>query len=215
MKALCASPRQPETRASGASSMRHRAAYMGSGPGRFLDETSPTNPQTAYAHCKVMVERDLDADGRRQIFRRLSAQRDGLRALASYAFRHRAERPVCAGVDAEEDRDGERWQPLAPDCPHRGHLRGHALCSSRRRPLPSTARSSTSGRPARTFASGRSLQIVAEAFPGCEVSAGPPSQDNRSYRVSFDKIASKLPGYHARWTAAQGRRRNAQAFRAN
>jgi len=35
--------------------------------------------------------------------------------------------------------------------------------------------------------------IVAQAFPGCEVSAGPPSGDNRSYRVSFDKIASRLP----------------------
>ncbi len=47
-------------------------------------------------------------------------------------------------------------------------------------------------------------QIVAEAFPGCEVSAGPPGQDNRSYRVSFDKIASKLPGFKARWTAPRG-----------
>ena len=31
---------------------------IGSG-GDFLDETSPTNPQTAYAHCKVNVERDV------------------------------------------------------------------------------------------------------------------------------------------------------------
>ena len=34
--------------------------------------------------------------------------------------------------------------------------------------------------------------------------AGPPSQDNRSYRVSFDKIATRLPGYKTRWTALQG-----------
>jgi nucleoside-diphosphate-sugar epimerase len=46
--------------------------------------------------------------------------------------------------------------------------------------------------------------IVAEAFPGCEVSAGPPSGDNRSYRVSFEKIASKLPGFQSRWTAQRG-----------
>jgi nucleoside-diphosphate-sugar epimerase len=46
--------------------------------------------------------------------------------------------------------------------------------------------------------------IVAEAFPGCEVTAGPPSADNRSYRVSFDKIATRLPGFEARWTARQG-----------
>jgi nucleoside-diphosphate-sugar epimerase len=47
-------------------------------------------------------------------------------------------------------------------------------------------------------------QTVADAFPGCEVSAGPPSADNRSYRVSFAKIESSLPGFRARWTAAQG-----------
>jgi len=47
-------------------------------------------------------------------------------------------------------------------------------------------------------------QIVADAFPGCEVSAGPPSRDSRSYRVSFEKIAARLPGFRARWTAALG-----------
>jgi nucleoside-diphosphate-sugar epimerase len=47
-------------------------------------------------------------------------------------------------------------------------------------------------------------QIVAQAFPGCEVTSGPPGQDNRSYRVSFDKISRSLPGFKARWTAQQG-----------
>jgi nucleoside-diphosphate-sugar epimerase len=47
-------------------------------------------------------------------------------------------------------------------------------------------------------------KIVAEAFPGCEVAVGPPSEDNRSYRVSFEKIATRLPGFRARWTARDG-----------
>ena len=46
--------------------------------------------------------------------------------------------------------------------------------------------------------------LVAEAFPGCEVSVGPPSADNRSYRVSFEKIATQLPGFAAHWTAQAG-----------
>jgi hypothetical protein len=33
---------------------------------------------------------------------------------------------------------------------------------------------------------------------------GPPSGDNRSYRVSFEKIATRLPKYKARWTARMG-----------
>ncbi len=34
-------------------------SVYGAGTGEFLDETSPTNPQTAYAECKVLVERDV------------------------------------------------------------------------------------------------------------------------------------------------------------
>ena len=41
-------------------------SVYGVGSGEFLDETSPVNPQTAYARCKVLVERDVanlaDAD---------------------------------------------------------------------------------------------------------------------------------------------------------
>ena len=36
-------------------------SVYGLGSGEFLDETSAVNPQTAYAHCKVMVERDVGA----------------------------------------------------------------------------------------------------------------------------------------------------------
>jgi nucleoside-diphosphate-sugar epimerase len=46
--------------------------------------------------------------------------------------------------------------------------------------------------------------IVAEVFPGCEVTMGPPSGDNRSYRVSFEKIATRLPGFKTSWTAKLG-----------
>jgi nucleoside-diphosphate-sugar epimerase len=47
-------------------------------------------------------------------------------------------------------------------------------------------------------------QIVAEAFPGCEMSLGTNDSDNRSYRVSFEKIASQLPGFACRFDAAAG-----------
>ena len=49
-------------------------------------------------------------------------------------------------------------------------------------------------------------RTVAEAFPGCEVITGPPSADNRSYRVDFSKIEHELPGFTSRWTAADGAR---------
>jgi nucleoside-diphosphate-sugar epimerase len=47
-------------------------------------------------------------------------------------------------------------------------------------------------------------EIVAEVFPGCELSIGAPSADNRSYRVSFGKISTRLPGFQCAWTAKRG-----------
>ena len=38
-------------------------------------------------------------------------------------------------------------------------------------------------------------QIVAEEFSGCDVSMGPASADNRSYRVNFARIHRELPGF--------------------
>jgi nucleoside-diphosphate-sugar epimerase len=47
-------------------------------------------------------------------------------------------------------------------------------------------------------------QIVADVFPGCELSTGKSSSDNRSYRVSFDKIVARLPGFSCSWNARMG-----------
>jgi hypothetical protein len=42
---------------------------------------------------------------------------------------------------------------------------------------------------------------VGEVFPDCRVSFGAPGQDNRSYRVSFEKIRKHLPGFECAWDA--------------
>jgi nucleoside-diphosphate-sugar epimerase len=55
-------------------------------------------------------------------------------------------------------------------------------------------------------------QIVATQFPGCAVTTGPPSQDNRSYRVSFARIHSELPGFKCRYTAQDGARQLHRLF---
>ena len=56
-------------------------------------------------------------------------------------------------------------------------------------------------------------QIVGEVFPGCNVSFGPPSVDNRSYRVSFEKIQKHLPGFECKWDARRGAEQLLQLFR--
>ena len=41
-------------------------------------------------------------------------------------------------------------------------------------------------------------KTVAETFPGCELSIGTRGDDKRDYKVNFDKINAKLPGFKCR-----------------
>ena len=47
-------------------------------------------------------------------------------------------------------------------------------------------------------------EMAAKVFPGCEIEFGDNGGDNRSYRVSFDKIAQHLPGFKCNWSAERG-----------
>ena len=49
-------------------------------------------------------------------------------------------------------------------------------------------------------------EIVARVFPGCELSFGEQGADNRSYRVSFAKINTQLPGFACEWDVERGAR---------
>ena len=55
-------------------------------------------------------------------------------------------------------------------------------------------------------------EIVKEVFPECELTFGPSGGDNRSYRVSFDKIDAGLPGFRCRWTAREGAQQLRRVF---
>jgi nucleoside-diphosphate-sugar epimerase len=56
-------------------------------------------------------------------------------------------------------------------------------------------------------------QIVAEVVPGCRLEFAPDAgPDNRSYRVSFDKIARLLPEFKPKWDARKGAEQLYQAY---
>jgi nucleoside-diphosphate-sugar epimerase len=55
-------------------------------------------------------------------------------------------------------------------------------------------------------------QIIAAEFPGCTVSVGTSSGDNRSYRVNFDRIHRELPGFRCQYTARDGARQLHELF---
>jgi nucleoside-diphosphate-sugar epimerase len=96
--------------------------------------------------------------------------------------------------------DGSPWRPVV-------HIED--ICAAIRCALEAPAEAVNGeiynvGRNSENYRIREIAQQVAEVFVGCEVSSGPAAADNRSYRVSFDKIASKLPGFVCRWSARQG-----------
>ena len=96
--------------------------------------------------------------------------------------------------------DGSPWRPLvhvADICEAillraRRAARGRAQRGLQRRPHDANYR-------VREIA-----EIVADAFPGCELSIGNSGGDNRSYRVNFDKITDSLPGFKCHRDAERG-----------
>lgn len=178
-------------------------SVYGVGTGDFLDESSPVNPQTAYAKCKVLVEQDVQKmaapDFCVTFLRNATAYGPSprmrfdivLNDLCALAWTRRKIAMVS---------DGSPWRPIV-------HVED--ICEAVRRTLEAPADTVNGqvfnvGATAENYRVREIAAVVADAFPGCEVTAGPPSADNRSYRVSFDKIATRLPGYRTRWTAALG-----------
>ncbi|HYO18271.1 MAG TPA: SDR family oxidoreductase [Dermatophilaceae bacterium] len=177
-----------------------------------VDESSPVNPQTAYAECKVLVERDLT--GLSDDTFSPTYLRNATAFGASPRMRFDIVLNNLAGLAWTEQRiamtsDGTPWRPLV-----------HALDITQaiRRSLDAPREVVHDevfnvGDSAHNYRVREIAEIVAEAFPGCEVSFGDNGGDNRSYRVSFEKIANKLPGFSCEWDARRGAQQLASVFR--
>src|SRR5204863_7763494 len=56
-------------------------------------------------------------------------------------------------------------------------------------------------------------ETVGDVFPSCQISFGPATGDNRSYRVSFEKIRKHLPGFSCARNARRGAEQLYELFR--
>ena len=172
-------------------------------PHGFVNEDAPVNPQTAYAECKVKVERDV-APMADETFAPCF-----LRNATAYGASPRMRFDIVlndlSGLawTTQEIKllsDGTPWRPLV-----------HALDICQAIDLSLHAPHETiAGQIFNVGSSDQNYrvidiaQIVAAEFPGCTLTVGAPSADNRSYRVNFDKIEKLLPAFKCEWTAQKG-----------
>lgn len=168
-----------------------------------VDETSPTDPQTAYARCKALVERDVtalaDDDFSPTFLRNATAFGASPRQRFDIVLNN------LAGLAWTTHRiamtsDGTPWRPLVHGLDIAKAIR--AVLDAPREDVH--AQVLNVGADANNYTVREIAETVGAEFPGCEVSFGEPSADNRSYRVSFAKIREVLPGYGTDWDAAAG-----------
>lgn len=168
-----------------------------------VDETSPVDPQTAYARCKTLVERDVTAladDGFSPTFLR-NATAFG----ASPRMRFDIVLNNLAGLAWTTNRiamtsDGTPWRPLVHALDIAQAIR--AVLDAPREAVHAQVLNVGSDR--NNYTVREIAETVGAEFPGCEVTFGAPSADNRSYRVAFGKIREVLPGFETAWDAAAG-----------
>lgn len=168
-----------------------------------VDETSPVNPQTEYARCKVGVEHAVG------VMADASFAPTFLRNATAYGLSPRMRFDLVvnnlAGVAHSTRRivmtsDGTPWRPLV----HARDIANAVVCvldapEEAVRGQILNVGSSQQNHQVREVA-----EVVGEVFTGCEVSFGPSGGDNRSYRVSFDKIHQVLPGFRCEWDLRRG-----------
>jgi nucleoside-diphosphate-sugar epimerase len=186
-------------------------SIYGAGTGDFLDETSAPNPQTAYAECKMLVERDVgkmaDDDFAPVFFRNATAYGPSPRMRFDIVLND-----LCALAWTVKKiamvSDGSPWRPVV-------HVEDMCEAIYRGLTAPEAAvrgQIFNVGQNSENFRVRELAAIVAEEFPGCEVSTGPSGGDNRSYRVNFTKINTQLPGFKCAHTARDGARQLRQLF---
>lgn len=178
-----------------------------------VDEESAIDPQTAYAECKALVERDVSAmaddDFSPTFLRNATAYGASPRMRFDIVLNNLCGLAWTEGKIALNS-DGTPWRPLV-----------HALDIAQAIRLTLVAprevvhaEKFNVGDTAHNYRVREIAEIVADTFPGCGLTLGASGGDNRSYRVSFEKIANKLPGFACDWDAERGARQLRDVFRA-
>ncbi|MBD1866246.1 SDR family oxidoreductase [Oculatella sp. FACHB-28] len=168
-----------------------------------VTEETPVNPQTAYAECKTFVERDVTKmadDNFSPTFMRNATAFGAsprmrfdivLNNLAGLAWTTKEIRMIS---------DGTPWRPLV----HALDIAKSIICALEAPRDIVHNQIFNVGDTANNYQVKEIAEIIADIFTGCQLSFGDNGADNRSYRVSFEKINTQLPGFKCEWDARRG-----------
>lgn len=169
----------------------------------YKTEESATNPQTAYAKCKVLVEHDVGALADEHFSPTF------LRNATAYGPSPRMRFDIVlnnlAGLawttrEITMTSDGTPWRPLV----HVLDICEAIACTLAAPREVVHNQIFNVGDTQANYQIKDIAEIVAQVFPGCALTLGKNDGDNRSYRVSFEKINARLPGFRCRFDALQG-----------
>lgn len=188
------------------------SVYGVGGAEGYKTEASEVNPQTAYAKCKVMVERDVSAladdNFSPTFFRNATAYGPSPRQRFDIVLNNLAGLAWTTN-EIKMTSDGTPWRPLV----HVLDICQAFACALEAPRETIHNQVYNVGDTQENYRVREIAQIVADTFPGCELSFGSSDGDNRSYRVSFDKINSQLPGFKCQRDAATGARQLYEMFK--
>jgi nucleoside-diphosphate-sugar epimerase len=169
----------------------------------FVNEESPVDPQTAYAICKTLVERDvkpLANDRFSPTFLRNATAYGASPHMRFDIVLNNLSGLAWTTKEIRMTSDGTPWRPL---------IHGLDICQAIIAVLEAPREAVHNeifnvGDTQHNYRVKEIAGVVAETFIGCQLTFGPPSPDNRSYRVSFEKIRKHLPGFKCAWDARRG-----------
>ncbi len=169
-------------------------SVYGLGSDDYRTEESETDPQTAYAKCKVLVERDVSSladDHFSPVF-----LRNGTAYGPSPRMRFDIVLNNLAGLAWTTNKiamtsDGSPWRPMV----HVLDICEAMICAAKVPKDDIHNQIFNVGNTDENYRIREIALIVKEIFPDCEITFGPSDGDDRSYRVSFEKISQQLPGF--------------------